>query len=206
MSPGGFRYVDVPATALTAGQSYVIGAYYLDSADNDLADGYNGNVIAYDPLITPGTGRYGINQFSGLAFPDSTAAGVRLGPNFRYAGDLDGDGIFDTLDNCKLVPNNDAGTVPNSSGVLKSQLDADHDGYGNACDGDLNNSGLVTSQDNTLLRNVLNQLYNVSPTAASADMNGSGTVTSQDNTLLRNRLNSAPGPSGRVCAGTIPCP
>lgn len=143
--------------------------------------------------------------------------------------DSDADGIVDSLDNCPMTPNptqlnsdtdtrgdacdncslaanNDPGAVPNSPGVLKSQLDVDQDGYGNACDADLNNSGNTTSSDYTILRNVLLQIYSASPIAAAADMNGSGTVTSADYTLLRNRLLTPPGPSGLTCAGTIPCP
>ena len=107
--------------------------------------------------------------------------------------DTDGDGIVDHLDNCTLVAN-------------PTQLDSDHDGYGNACDADLNNSGTVTSADFGLLRSVLGQAAGASPLAAAADMNGSGTVTSADFGLLRARLGTASGPSGLACAGTIPCP
>ena len=39
-----------------------------------------------------------------------------------------------------------------------------------------------------------------------ADLNNSGTVTTADFAILRARLNTAPGPSGLVCAGTVPCP
>ena len=102
------------------------------------------------------------------------------------APDSDGDGRADGLDNCRMVTN-------------ANQYDADHDGYGNICDADLNNSGLVTSSDYTILRNALNTAN------AIADLNGSGLVTSTDYTILRNRLNTVPGPSGLPCAGTVPC-
>jgi hypothetical protein len=93
------------------------------------------------------------------------------------APDADADGVPDSLDNCRLVANAD-------------QYDADHDGYGNICDADLNNSGLVTSADFTILRAKINTADPV------ADLNHSGLVTSADFTLLRPRINSAPGPSG----------
>ena len=109
------------------------------------------------------------------------------------AADADGDGIPDSSDNCTLVSN-------------PTQLDANGDGYGNICDADLNNSGLVTTADFGILRSVLNQSASASPTAAAADLNGSGTVTTADFGILRARLNTAPGPSGLACAGTIPCP
>lgn len=95
----------------------------------------------------------------------------------RPALDTDGDGVPDGIDNCTLVAN-------------PTQLDADGDGYGNLCDADLNNTGLVTAADYVILRNVLNTADPV------ADLNGSGLVTAADYTILRSRLNTAPGPSG----------
>jgi hypothetical protein len=97
--------------------------------------------------------------------------------------DTDSDGFTDGVDNCTLVAN-------------PSQLDSDGDGYGNICDGDINNSGTVTTADFGLLRSVLGQPALFNPTAAAADMNGSGTVTTADFGLLRARLGTAPGPSG----------
>ena len=97
--------------------------------------------------------------------------------------DADHDGVPDSQDNCLGLYN-------------PTQLDADGDGYGNACDADLNNSGLVTAADFDLLRSVLNQPASSSPLAAAADLNGSGTVTAADFAILRARLNTAPGPSG----------
>ena len=113
--------------------------------------------------------------------------------------DTDGDGVPNVIDNCTLVAN------PN-------QLDANGDGYGNLCDGDVNNSGTVTSSDFGLLRSVLGQAWVIGPggppivacplpntncvLSSAADMNGSGTVTSADFGLLRARLGTVPGPSG----------
>jgi beta-glucanase (GH16 family) len=101
---------------------------------------------------------------------------------FKNLTDTDGDGVLEYLDNCKLSAN-------------PTQLDADLDGYGNICDGDINNSGTVTTADFGLLRSVLGQPVGFSATAAAADMNGSGTVTTADFGLLRARLGTAPGPS-----------
>ena len=97
--------------------------------------------------------------------------------------DADRDGVFDGQDNCSNDPN-------------PSQLDADGDGYGNLCDADLNNSGMVTTADFGVMLSVLGRSATSSPAAAAADLNGSGTVTSTDFGILRNRLNTAPGPSG----------
>jgi hypothetical protein len=107
--------------------------------------------------------------------------------------DADADGIPDALDNCVLTPNVD-------------QLDADGDGYGNACDADLNNSGTVTAADFAILRSVLGQSATASPTAAAADLNGSGTVTAADFAILRAALGKNPGPSALQpnCPPTCP--
>ncbi len=42
--------------------------------------------------------------------------------------------------------------MPNTRGLLRAQLDADADGYGNACDADVNNSGGTTASDYAILR------------------------------------------------------
>jgi hypothetical protein len=113
---------------------------------------------------------------------DSRASGITV----TVAPDSDGDGVADPADNCTTVPNGNL--VPDAGG--NSQLDADSDGYGNICDPDFNNSGLVTSTDFVVLRNALNSANPL------ADLNGSGLVTTADFTILRNFLNKAPGPSG----------
>ncbi|MEQ1803304.1 MAG: dockerin type I domain-containing protein [Gammaproteobacteria bacterium] len=101
----------------------------------------------------------------------------------RPATDGDGDGVADDVDNCTVVVN-------------ASQLDADDDGYGNACDGDLNNSGTVTAADYAMLRSVIGALATSGPLAAAADLNSSGTVTAADYAILRAEINATPGPSG----------
>ncbi len=126
---------------------------------------------AADWAVIPGLGA---NEF---AVWHTYIARITFGP------DTDGDGFADTADNCTLQAN-------------PTQLDADSDGYGNICDADLNNSGLVTTADFGILRSVLNQSAGSSANAAAADLNGSGTVTTADFAILRARLNTAPGPSG----------
>ncbi len=122
---------------------------------------------------------YAINR----ALNPDDVAGIRT--IYAAAPDTDIDGVVDSLDNCRLVVN-------------ANQRDSDADSYGNFCDADLNNSGLVTTADFGLLRAVLGQPASASATAAAADMNGSGTVTTADFGLLRARLGTVPGPSGLV--------
>ena len=53
--------------------------------------------------------------------------------------DGDGDGVPDTVDDCVAVAN-------------AAQLDTDHDGFGDACDADLDGDGLVTGSDLRLVK------------------------------------------------------
>jgi hypothetical protein len=53
---------------------------------------------------------------------------------WQLAPDADGDTISDDIDNCSQTPNVD-------------QRDIDEDGYGNACDCDLNNDDIVNLSD-----------------------------------------------------------
>lgn len=176
-----------------------------------------GDICPLDPLTT----ETGYHQFShqflesgtytiGFAvaeIEDGTVPTAMLIDNLTLtrAVDTDGDTVADGLDNCRLVPNALTGNVPGTS-ILKYQLDSDHDGYGNACDADLNNSGSVTATDYSILRSVLGELASYSPFSAAADMNGSGTVTAADYSMLRSRIGTPPGPSGLACAGSVPCP
>lgn len=118
---------------------------------------------------TPGT--YVINR---TPEPDDLAGlQVLYGP----AADTDGDGRPDATDNCVLAPNPD-------------QFDADGDGYGNRCDGDLNNNGVVNAQDTVIFRSRLGT------GDAAADLNHNGVVNAQDTVIFRTLLGGPPGPSG----------
>ncbi|MFK8016896.1 MAG: thrombospondin type 3 repeat-containing protein [Gammaproteobacteria bacterium] len=91
--------------------------------------------------------------------------------------DTDGDGVVDDQDNCTLVVNSD-------------QRDTNGDGFGNLCDADLNNDGVINVADLGLLRNVFFS------DDADADFDGDGVVNVADLGLLRASFFGAPGPSG----------
>jgi hypothetical protein len=93
--------------------------------------------------------------------------------------DEDGDSIRDANDNCKAVAD-------------ANQRDTDGDGYGNFCDGDLNNDGIVNSLDLGLFK------QRFLTTNADADLNGDGTVNSLDLGLFKGLFLKPPGPSGLV--------
>jgi len=122
-------------------------------------------------------------------------AGGNVGGAFSYTRstpDSDGDGVGDGQDNCKFVSN-------------ATQCDSDHDGFGNRCDGDLNNNGSTNAFDTPLFRAQIG-LPSVAPTYNVADLNCNGSVNSFDTPIFRSLQGLPPGPSGLTCAGTIPCP
>jgi len=104
----------------------------------------------------------------------------------EVAEDADSDGIPDISDNCTLVAN---GTlIPDAGG--NSQLDTDGDGYGNICDPDFDNDGVVTSTDFDALLAVYG-----STTDPDQDLNGDGIVDLTDYSILKRYYDLPPGPS-----------
>ncbi len=119
--------------------------------------------------------------FGGTGFGSGVIHQIRaIGP------DSDGDGIVDSLDDCSSVPN-------------ASQLDADSDGYGNACDPDLDQNGVVNAADLARLKSVF---FKQDPIA---DLNGDGVVNAVDLAILKGSFFKKPGPSGLACAGNAGC-
>ncbi|MFK7888061.1 MAG: family 16 glycosylhydrolase [Gammaproteobacteria bacterium] len=96
---------------------------------------------------------------------------------FNGPADGDADMVADVQDNCLTVPN-------------PAQRDTNNDGYGNLCDGDLNNDCVVNVTDLGALR------VSFFTTNANADLNGDNVVNVLDLGILRTLFFSAPGPSG----------
>jgi hypothetical protein len=90
--------------------------------------------------------------------------------------DTDGDGIPDVFDDCVTVANAD-------------QRDTNGDGYGNACDADLNDDRIVNFADLARLKAVFFQAD------ADADLNGDGVVNFTDLARMKAAFFKAPGPS-----------
>jgi len=98
--------------------------------------------------------------------------------------DTDGDTVAQLYDNCTTLSN-------------ASQCDSDFDGFGNRCDGDLNNNTFTNAQDTTLFRQQLGGA-SVAPVFNEADLNCNGFVNAQDTTLFRGLLGNPPGPSAQA--------
>lgn len=111
---------------------------------------------------------------------DSSAYSVSL---FRYVSVVEADGDSDGFeylnDNCIDASNAD-------------QRDTDGDGYGNACDSDLNDDGVVNSLDIGLFKQTM---FTVDQ---DADINGDGIVNSIDIALFKQMYLQQPGPSGTL--------
>jgi hypothetical protein len=107
--------------------------------------------------------------------------------------DSDGDGVVDSADNCLGVQNAD-------------QLDTDQDGYGNRCDSDYSNNGIVDEPDRTALFVAFGSKPGDENWNPDCDCNGDGVVGGPDFGCFAAYRDLPPGPSGLACAGTIPCP
>lgn len=106
------------------------------------------------------------------------------------SGDSDGDGDPDAADNCVNVPN-------------ANQRDTDGDGYGNVCDADLNNDGMVStswgvispaSQQGDLEK--IQLTASGGPYNASHDLDGDNDVDVYDVSLAATQVWLPPGPKG----------
>ncbi len=126
-------------------------------------------------------------------FRSSEYSDIVLRPELRVTYDLellddvDSDGISDDADNCVNESN-------------PTQLDTDNDGYGNLCDGDLNNDGETNTLDLNLYklshRTTAGEVkYNV-----NADFNGDNKINTLDLNIYKLLHRRPPGPS---CCGLV---
>ena len=99
-------------------------------------------------------------------------------PALAVGNDEDGDGVLDGQDNCTMHVNAD-------------QQDTDVDGYGNACDPDFDNNGIVDALDLAAVRPIFGT------ESPDHDLNGDGTVDGCDLTVLRTFFGQPPGPSAQ---------
>ncbi|MFP8874061.1 MAG: TIGR03790 family protein [Myxococcota bacterium] len=106
--------------------------------------------------------------------------------------DLDGDGVPDAKDNCSAVPN-------------PEQRDSNDDGFGNLCDGDVDNDGRVTTSFGAIFP--IEERGDIERIALSIrrgayrpdhDLDGDDDVDRRDLSIAQLYLFLPPGPSGRT--------
>lgn len=150
---------------------------------------------------------WALEEATGISDDGLTVVGVGVSPSGFRRGfvatlgspDADGDGIADPDDNCLLVAN-------------PSQADSNQDGFGNACDADLSNDGVVGLQDLSMCTATMGLGEGHAGYDPDADHSEppDGWVGLPDLSVLIQGLGQPPGPSGLACAmpyhdGSVPC-
>ena len=161
---------------------------------------WRANLALGGTVTTYSAGNQYLGDFTGNGFPDLLfrdgyhgwhVASTTLPDSVGGIGpDSDQDGIADAVDNCRDTPNG-----PNDA---SNQLDADQDGYGNICDADFDQSGVVAGSDYSIL---LGAFGTADPVV---DLNGDGVVGGSDFSALLGMFGTAPGPSEKYCAESPP--
>jgi hypothetical protein len=105
-------------------------------------------------------------------------------------GDVDTDGVIDDDDTCLTVVN-------------ASQVDTNLDGFGNHCDPDVDNDGVTGISDFLLFTAGFPQP--VPPADPDLDFDTDAAIGIGDFLILSSFFPGPPGPSGLVCAGSVPC-
>jgi uncharacterized protein (TIGR03790 family) len=208
--PGTFAPRSIAADLVsTSARTFVSPAFYDQSLSADLiklgAAGVAGST--FEPFIG-GLARAPIlfrNYFQGAhaieafyrAVPYLSWMNVWIGDPLMVTGgfllpsnDADGDGVPNASDNCRSLAN-------------ANQRDTDGDGYGNLCDPDLNNDGIVTtSWGVTSPPSAEGDIEKISATAAASgyvadqDLDGDGDVDQDDVTIATFYMFLPPGPKG----------
>ncbi|NNF17758.1 MAG: hypothetical protein HKN70_13525 [Gammaproteobacteria bacterium] len=139
---------------------------------------YSQSSDSENPHYADQTALYATKQWVSLPFKE---ADILADPNLvttfiSEVRDSDNDGIGDDVDNCTDVANAD-------------QRDTDGDGFGNICDPDFNNDGVI----NFLDLGYLGSRFGSSD--PDADLDGDGFVTFLDFAILRDMFYGVPGPA-----------
>ncbi|MFN3200291.1 MAG: thrombospondin type 3 repeat-containing protein [Bradymonadia bacterium] len=163
-------------------------------SDNEVVKSWNTKVSHFkQSSITTYGVLYGIPMVSS-AFPSGDHTFFTFQHTSWEGPDVDGDGVLDHLDNCVQAYN-------------PSQADTDRDSYGNACDYDYNQDGVIGTDDLALLEACIEQgiqsqnnphIFDSSIIPCNdTDMNMDGLITNdyELEEFLKVDFGSVPGPS-----------
>lgn len=109
--------------------------------------------------------------------------------------DVDGDGVGDGCDNCREVANPDQRDTNSDEDDNPGVAGDRH--YGNLCDPDFNNDGLVSIIDFNEWRKNAGQ--DTTPATEDIDINNDGLIWIQDFNIWRKYYNKPPGPGIGDC-------
>jgi hypothetical protein len=140
---------------------------------NDIALAVNGTPA----IIGTFQGTIDLDLGAGVANTTTNGADDVFFTTLTTDVDTDGDGVADNNDNCTLLANAD-------------QRNTNGDAFGNVCDPDLNDDGVVNFVDLGILRGVFFS------SDADADFDGDGAVNFLDLGVMRTFFFVPPGPSG----------
>lgn len=188
--------------ALSSGHPFVnIQPYYYWTSTTLPNNTYNTRTIHMSGGYT-GSGNKEVHDFfvwpvrEEQTSPDRDGDGVTDGPDNcpdipnADQADTDSDSVGDACDNCRVVSNPDQ-TDDNSAEDDNTTLDGlQH--YGDACDPDFNNDGLVTLQDYAIWRTYYRQDTTTAP--AYVDLDNDGLVGLSDYAIWRKYYRGTPGP------------
>lgn len=128
------------------------------------------------------------------------AFGYAMSASAGAVTDTDTDLVPDQFDNCKNFANG-----PNQA---SNQVDTDIDGYGNACDADLDNVGIATTfvVGGSDFGVFVSHFGQSTAAAKESDFTGDGLIGGSDFSRFVALFGlSLATNSGLACAGTIPC-
>jgi predicted extracellular nuclease len=212
---------DPISTLITAGYTDLIGKFEGAQAYSFLFDGqlgYLDHALANSTLTPQVTGMTmwhinadevsifdyndDVQDFSEPTFAEEPDGNALYEPNvFRSSdhdplvvgldlvppNDTDGDGVDDQIDNCNTITN-------------PEQRDTDDDGFGNLCDGDLNNDGSTNTLDLNLYKQAHRSSLGDANYNPDADFNGDGVINTLDLNIYKGLHRQPPGPS---CCGAF---
>lgn len=168
--------INVGANDIGFGYASTAGIFSAALHGTLVVNGSPGSPGSVSITYQPDPGFKGTDTFQ-YALDDGTHLGIAT-VTVGVINDADHDGVDDGGDNCLGVSNG-------------NQRDTDGDGYGNACDGDLDNSGAVNFADLALFRQ---RFATADP---DADFDGNGVVNFADLAKFRSFFGKPPGPSGQ---------